>query len=711
MVWFQRSEREPSARRKEAEVEQGGPARGAKSPDAMGTMQRTIKVSLREALKRHGLSMRKQGLAAAVSCLERAVRANHGDGEDDDVLRDLGDGLMDSERVADLADRLVEIIEDDGVTSCVVDERAVLAAVKRFGELSGGDSGACGGLVEVEAMDAEPTQSQEERKRGHEEGAGRGSGDAEGASFVVLDAFDKIRASEGVGAQSLGRGSDRDDPDAYGSGSGGDSFSAARPLSWDEVHNKFVKRSRISCILPPASSKVAMFRERFFLIRNRVRKNRLFLKPALEHCASIGRDEERETFAQIMSAGGSNGGVLRTWCELCEISALLGCVGEHKFVLCLISAVDHEDGRVFAEDLSGKVEVDLTECDFPNNGFYTENMIVLIEGRMQTSLVFKASAVCFPPLEDDETENIKEKAAGDARSEDRGDEAENASGSEADRAVLLSDVFLDDPDCLDRLSRVLSEFGASPPALFAFMGPFLSKPKYGKRSTAPDLGGSEKAEAFASNSGKRLQKGLGDVVEMIKRHHDGLRRKSTFLFVPGPGDPTPVPQTLLPRPAILSCLTQGVEEDASVKCIFASNPCRVRLGQDKREIVLFRDDLEAKLRRHDLSKRFAPKTDPSGVTDAETPANDFERACSTVLHQSHLAPLPSFSHPIMWDYDQGLWMASQPRALVLSDCTHSEGSQLCASVGRTRCVNTGSFARQSHYAVMDGRNRVTLHTI
>ena len=45
----------------------------------------------------------------------------------------------------------------------------------------------------------------------------------------------------------------------------------------------------------------------------------------------------------------------------------------------------------------------------------------------------------------------------------------------------------------------------------------------------------------------------------------------------------------------------------------------------------------------------------------------FRKACSTVLHQSHLAPLPSFSHPIVWDYDQSLWMTTQPDALVLCD--------------------------------------------
>ena len=44
----------------------------------------------------------------------------------------------------------------------------------------------------------------------------------------------------------------------------------------------------------------------------------------------------------------------------------------------------------------------------------------------------------------------------------------------------------------------------------------------------------------------------------------------------------------------------------------------------------------------------------------------FERTCSTVLHQSHLLPLPTFSHPVMWDYDQAMWLLQVRSGLPLS---------------------------------------------
>ena len=45
-----------------------------------------------------------------------------------------------------------------------------------------------------------------------------------------------------------------------------------------------------------------------------------------------------------------------------------------------------------------------------------------------------------------------------------------------------------------------------------------------------------------------------------------------------------------------------------------------------------------------------------GRARRERALSSFERTCSTVLHQSHLVPLPSFSHPVMWDYDQAMWL-------------------------------------------------------
>ncbi|QDZ25500.1 subunit 2 of DNA polymerase epsilon [Chloropicon primus] len=628
-------------------------------------MQKTIKVSFRDALKRHGLSMRKKQLEVAMCCLERAAEAQGGEAV-----------------VSDLADKLVEVIEDEGVMSCVVEEATVLAAVKRFGIGSTQGEGAAdrdarGRMDTDQAVHLEPREEETSAEAYPQQGAAAKKG-----TFVVLDAFNKLRSSERAKVGMSSSDASGSFPRGLGGGKDGapreaseeDACSAVQPVSWDEVHGKFVRKSRSRCMLPPANSKVGMFRERYFLLRRRIQRNKNFLKPALEHVTSMGgAGDTRTTHGGSLGQGNS-------WFELAEISALLGCIGEQKFILGLISTVDHEDGNVSVEDLSGTVEVDLSQCEFASKGFYTENMVVLIEGHMQSNLVFKANAVCFPPLE--EVEN-------------RGEAAMVEAGEE--KFVFVSDVHLDKPECLSQFSKLLSSMESSEPvpSLIVLMGPFLSKDASAKASSA-----------FSNDAGQKLRTHLKDLMSLVKTKHEAVAQSSTFLFVPGPGDPTPLPQTLLPQPALLNCLTENLEEDKDFKCIFASNPCRIR-HKTGQELVVFRDNLQKKLKRHDLSSLIlSNKKDEEdnggpqamqddGAPDQENGASDFEKACSTVLHQSHLAPLPSFSHPVVWDYDQALWMTRQPDIMVLSD----DSPQKVASVGACNCLNSGSFSSGSHFAV------------
>ena len=587
-----------------------------------GQVLRGPKATLRENLKRHGLSMRKAAMKLALECLETATT----------VL-----GMSEE----DACDKLLEIIEDEGVTSCVVDEQSIALAVEKFHSSLGTNANAsavpkgweneraegmlddASGLLsqenEVNMSQGHLAEQTKAARHKHQQGIEKGQTKK---GFVVTDAFDRKRSNQ--------------------------------PVSWDEVHGKFVRRSRTSCLMPPASSKMAMFRERFFLLRRRVQRNKLFLKPALEH--STNKD----------------------FVELTEVSALLGCVGEAKFILCMISTVDHEDGRVYVEDLSGSVQVDLRRCHFADKGFFTENMIVLVEGAMQSSGIFQASAICFPPLDSLESDRTADNNVG-AFFNNRSNSLLSVKGDEM--FVLMSGVYLDEPECLEKLTKVFGGFegaGYPPPALFVLMGPFLSR---GAAATVTDVH-------------KAYTKGFKDLASVIKKHAT-IHKHSCFLLVPGSGDPSPLGTSLLPQPRLQPYFTQALEEELGEKhCLFGSNPCRIHhAGQ---EIVIFRDDLQNKMRRHDLSHVFqgtthtqdgttgrvveeeqttamdidsvsigevtrgddAPmKTDDTMILEKEKRARlSFERTCSTVLHQSHLVPLPTFSHPIMWDYDQAMWL-------------------------------------------------------
>ena len=65
--------------------------------------------------------------------------------------------------------------------------------------------------------------------------------------------------------------------------------------------------------------------------------------------------------------------------------------------------------------------------------------------------------------------------------------------------------------------------------------------------------------------------------------------------MPGPGDAGPV--HVLPRPPLATWLTADLRE-ALPRAVFATNPCRVRYGTQ--QLVLFRDDVEHRMRRQVL---------------------------------------------------------------------------------------------------------------
>ena len=92
---------------------------------------RQMKTALRQGLRRHGLSMRKEATLVALECLAKLQSAKGVDAED-------------------ACDAFLEIIEDEGVTSCLVDEHTVAAAVKKLdvaGPASEGAEPAAGPLV------------------------------------------------------------------------------------------------------------------------------------------------------------------------------------------------------------------------------------------------------------------------------------------------------------------------------------------------------------------------------------------------------------------------------------------------------------------------------------------------------------------------------------------------------------------------------------
>jgi DNA polymerase epsilon subunit 2 len=110
---------------------------------------------------------------------------------------------------------------------------------------------------------------------------------------------------------------------------------------------------------------------------------------------------------------------------------------------------------------------------------------------------------------------------------------------------------------------------------------------------------------------------------------------------------------------------------------FASNPAKIRyFSQD---LVFFREDLQAKMRRNclippDDTKVRTHVVDKNGqeieVDAADRPT--FQHLAATLVQQAHLCPLPITQAPIYWEFDHALWLYPAPTAIFLGDRTEQQ---------------------------------------
>ena len=197
--------------------------------------------------------------------------------------------------------------------------------------------------------------------------------------------------------------------------------------------------------------------------------------------------------------------------------------------------------------------------------------------------------------------------------------------SQAAPFVVLSDVFLDRADVLDKLRTVFAGLVNMKPSIIVMMGNFSSHP-------------------FGHSRDDRVnyQKGFDALADILVAYPE-LRESSKFIFVPGPNDPGSA--NVLPRRPIPSVfyktLKARAEKGGHNNIFFTSNPARLRFYTQ--EIVFFREDLLSKLRRHQVLTCTSEKKQSPHVFLAKT-----------LLEQGHLCPMPLSARPVYWAYDHAL---------------------------------------------------------
>ena len=176
------------------------------------------------------------------------------------------------------------------------------------------------------------------------------------------------------------------------------------------------------------------------------------------------------------------------------------------------------------------------------------------------------------------------------------------------------------------------------------------------------------AEAMSTDAFERL----ADLLQGFP----ALLQSSRFVLVPGPGDPGPA--AALPRPPLMRSLVRPLLAVAPT-LVLASNPFRIRWHAQ--ELVFFREDVAGKMR----GACVRPPVDEGFGADELSPGERlFSHLCTTLLQQSHLAPLPLPHAPVHWEWDHALWLYPLPHALVLADRSAPQATTLFED---TTCLN------------------------
>ena len=510
-------------------------------------------------------------------------------------------------------------------------------------------------------------------------------------------------------------------------------------------------------LLPDPIHKINLFRNRYNLVYQRLLRNESFQTSTV--VSSNRKISLQRSSSTITSAQNAY--------KLTPIANLLGRSGSGHLILGLLSI--SPVGFLTINDLTGSIELDIQHArPVPEEGaWFTPGMIVLVDGVYEEdgSAIgpglggsegvggfvggrFVAFSVGGPPCERREvtlgTGGDSSSSAGGGfgwvdflgvgserasglrmkKLEQRllGQTSKQASAESKGKVVILGDVQLDSAKTLQALRKVLGIYATEPegetPMTFVLMGNFV---KYAVMAKGGSGGSMDYKEYF-------------DTLASTLSEHPTILQSATFIFVPGDNDPwasafSAGGATLLPKKALPELLTSRIkkafananaEADKSTgektegNVIWATNPSRLSIFGTVQEIVLFRDDMSARLRRNaihfrpleadiasdtELQRRqigdvqaltldnnqnveasidldreveqaesHIPVAKDLTMKQAASPENATARKLvKTILDQGYLSPFPLHIRPVLWDYAGALQLYPLPTALVLMD--------------------------------------------
>jgi DNA polymerase epsilon subunit 2 len=412
---------------------------------------------------------------------------------------------------------------------------------------------------------------------------------------------------------------------------------------------------------------------RLTMVEQRVRRHHMFKPPVL-----------------------ANGIAPREHLELTGLDALIGRSGV-RVVLGVL--VELDDGAFALEDAHASIPLDLSAAE-TTDGLFTRHAVVLAEGEVLPTGVFRVRQLGLPPAESIDTSlaslgsfDALRAAAPSPTSVTAASAAEPSAASRAgsnSRAaalatqnamlVVLSDVWLDSPTVRDRLAAVFAGYeqvgaqmvgsGRAAVPLATFFAFVLC----GNFASSGLASGAAPAHGAALTTNFRALAALLQAAPTLAKH-------AHFVLMPGPDDPSVGAADVLPRAPLPAALCGDVLRAAN-NVHLGSSPCRLVLcGQ---HVCIQRDETLVKARRACV---VPPRTD--------TGAPLHHHLIKSLVDGAHLSPLPQTEAAVYWQYDHALWLHPAPDVLVLAD----RQAQYTHSYEGTLAFNPGAFASDLSWMV------------
>ncbi|CAJ2502908.1 Uu.00g103020.m01.CDS01 [Anthostomella pinea] len=428
-------------------------------------------------------------------------------------------------------------------------------------------------------------------------------------------------------------------------------------------------------LMPSASHKTTLFRNRYNVIHQRLLRNESFQSSAV--ATTKGPPSLKRSSSSVLTTQQTH--------RITPIANLLGRHGTHHMLLGLLSILP--TGNLAINDLTGTISLDVSHAvAIPeDSAWFTPGMIVLVDGVYEEEEEsvgkglgnsngiggiiggrFQGFFIGQPPCE-------KRKATLGVSGPDGGLDhtigggfgwidflgvgSERAVGSKMrkleqrllrqsqsdpdvpsrGRVIVVGELNLDQPRALQALRKILTTYAMEPegssPMTFVLAGNFTQH--------AVMAGG-------GASGGSVEYKEYFDSLASVLSDFPTLLQTSTFVFVPGDNDgwasafssgaAVPLPRRGVPemftsriRRAFASANAEAGTKTGGGEAIWTSNPARLSIFGPAHEIVLFRDDMSTRMRRTAvrLKSSEANGDDPENEGQDADPENDSHTPKST----------------------------------------------------------------------------------